>query len=75
MMQALHFGFPDCPLYGVFHPANPPVEPGHGVVMFSSLVREYTRLHHGYRVMAECLAARGFSVLRFDYSGDRKSVV
>jgi len=65
--EPFYFGHPSRPLFGWYHP---PVSPaGRAVVLCSPLGLDGTRAHWSYRHLAERLAAGGFDVLRFDWSG------
>jgi pimeloyl-ACP methyl ester carboxylesterase len=73
-MEALFFGAPDHPLYGVYHP---PVRARHdnaGVVLCYPVGQEYIRIHRAFRWLAAQLAGQGFHVLRFDYTGQGDSI-
>ena len=64
----LYFGPEDRPLFGWVH------QPGDGrsrgtAVLCQPLLREYISVHYTFRMLAEALAARGISAIRFDYDG------
>jgi alpha/beta superfamily hydrolase len=67
-MQALHFGDPDRPLFGVYQPPIGPA-PAHAAALLCNPVgQEYCRAHWAFRRLAGKLAVSGFHVFRFDYS-------
>jgi alpha-beta hydrolase superfamily lysophospholipase len=64
----LYFGPKDRPLFGWVH------QPGDGLsrgtaVLCQPLLREYISAHYTFRMLAEALAARGITAIRFDYDG------
>ncbi len=64
----LYFGPADRPLFGWVH------QPGDGlsrgaVVLCQPLLREYISAHCTFRMLAEELATRGITAIRFDYDG------
>ncbi len=73
MLQAatatpLYFGPEDRPLFGWVH------QPGDGLsrgtaILCQPLLREYISAHYTFRMLAEALAARGITAIRFDYDG------
>ena len=68
-MEAFYFGPSDRRLFGVYHP--PAVErpvPAAAVLCYPFL-QEYLRSHRAFHRLASLLTARGWHVLRFDYSG------
>lgn len=66
-VESFYFGR-DEQLFGMYHPAtgNPR---RHGIVICPPLFHEYYRSHFTIKRIAVELAAKGFDVLRFDYSG------
>jgi uncharacterized protein len=68
-MIALHFGQPEAPLFGVYHPAATSRAGAHAIVVCNAFGTEYMVSHLALRRMAIALAARGHDVLRFDYFG------
>jgi len=73
MMEALFFGEPSHRLYGVYHPPQRVRTVATGVLLCYPAGGEYIRIHRAYRWLADQLAARGFHVLRFDYTGQGNS--
>jgi alpha-beta hydrolase superfamily lysophospholipase len=64
----LYFGPEDRPLFAWVH------QPGDGLsrgtaVLCQPLLREYISAHYTFRMLAEGLAARGITAIRFDYDG------
>ncbi len=72
-MEPLFFGPPHHQLYGVYHPAARTRAVSGGVVLCYPAGQEYIRIHRAYRWLADQLAAVGFHVLRFDYTGQGDS--
>lgn len=68
-MNPFRFGPAARQLYGVFHPAAAAQQRGVAVLVCSPLGQEAVRFHRMLRVLSDRLAARGISVLRFDYFG------
>ena len=68
-MEPFFFGSSDVPLYGVYHPAQGPVDHGHPIIICSSIGQEYMRSHRALRQLANLLNRQGFPVFRFDYRG------
>lgn len=68
-MTALHFGKPDSPLFGVYHPASGERRQRSGTVLCNAFGAEYLLSHFALRRVAVELSRRGHDVLRFDYSG------
>ncbi len=66
-MQAVVFG-EDRLLFGAYHPAAGQSK-RHAVLFVGPLLNESMRPHAALRLMAESIAAKGYDVLRFDYSG------
>lgn len=66
-MQAVVFG-EDRFLFGAFHPASGQAK-RHAVIFAGPLLNESMRSHSALRAMALGVAANGYDVLRFDYSG------
>ncbi len=65
---SLYFGPEDRPLFGWVH------QPADGrsrgtVILCQPLIREYISAHYTFRMLAEVLAARGITAIRFDYDG------
>lgn len=73
MMEPLFFGPPHQQLYGVYHAAVRSRASSTGVVLCYPAGQEYIRIHRAFRWMADQLAAAGFHVLRFDYTGQGDS--
>ena len=67
--QAIHFGAPDRPLFGFYHPPKDGPWRGVGVVLCNPLGTDQTRSERTYRHLAERLSATGFACLRFDLFG------
>ena len=61
------FGAGASRLFGIHHPALGPLRAA--VLLCPPLGQEALRTHRAYRLLAEALASRGCSVLRFDYAG------
>ena len=72
-MEAMFFGPASHALYGVYHPPTRARARESGVVLCYPAGQEYIRIHRAYRWLADQLAACGFHVLRFDYSGQGDS--
>ncbi len=72
-MEPLFFGQPHHQLYGVYHPAARSRAVSAGVVLCYPAGQEYIRIHRAFRWLADQLAAAGFHVLRFDYTGQGDS--
>lgn len=72
-MEAMFFGPDAHALYGVYHPPTRTRVRESGVVLCYPAGQEYIRIHRAYRWLADQLAASGFHVLRFDYSGQGDS--
>lgn len=68
-MTALHFGRPEAPLFGVYHPAVGRRRGTAGIVICNAFGAEYMLSHFALRRVALELAKGGHEVLRFDYSG------
>ncbi len=66
-MTPFHFGSPERPLFGLFHPANTASSDDRAVLLCNPFGQEAVRSHRLYRVLAERLARNGIAVLRFDY--------
>jgi alpha-beta hydrolase superfamily lysophospholipase len=66
---AIHFGAPDRPLFGFYHPPSGTAWRDTGVVLANPLGTDQTRSERTYRRLAERLAASGFPCLRFDFFG------
>jgi alpha-beta hydrolase superfamily lysophospholipase len=67
-MQALHFGDPDRPLFGVYQPPLGPAPAQAAVLLCHPVGQEYGRAHWAVRRLANKLAMSGFHAFRFDYS-------
>lgn len=68
-MNPMFFGSTREPLFGVYHaPTTRPVREA-GVVLCQPVGHEYVRTHRFVLHLAGALAARGYHVMRFDYSG------
>jgi len=65
--QPHYFGAADAPLFGWWHAAENPT--GLAMVLCSPIGREEISAHRSLRHLAEMLAQRGVSTLRFDYAG------
>lgn len=66
-MEPLFFG--KCQqLFGMYHPAQGTPR-GHGLLIAGPLLNETIRSHFALKQVAERCAAKGYDVLRFDYSG------
>ena len=63
-----YFGPTDPPIFGWVHQPADRMARG-TVVLCAPLHREYISAHYTYRVLAERLAARGITAIRFDYDG------
>lgn len=64
----VYFGPEDCPLFGwVYQPAD--LRSRGTVIVCEPLAREYISAHYTFRILGETLAARGITVVRFDYDG------
>ncbi len=63
-----YFRVRQTPLFGWIHPAEGPSRDT-GAILCPPLGHEHLCSHRAYRVLAEHLAAAGFTVLRFDYRG------
>src|SRR5262245_3688452 len=72
-MKPFFFGSSAQPLFGVYHPPAGSAPTREGVVLCGPFGREYLRAHRALRELAHRLAASGFHVLRFDYSGSGDS--
>jgi alpha-beta hydrolase superfamily lysophospholipase len=66
--QAIHFGPPERPLFGFYHPPAEGPWRDTGVVLCSPIGTDQTRSERTYRHLADRLAAAGFACLRFDLS-------
>lgn len=67
-MEAFFFGPPATQLFGAYHPPQG-ASRREGIVLCNPFGQEYMRAHRSFRRLAINLAAKGFSVLRFDYRG------
>jgi alpha-beta hydrolase superfamily lysophospholipase len=67
----LHFGAPEAPLFGWYHPPGAPDGRVRrcGVVVCNPVGDDYVRAHRALRHFAERLQRAGFAVLRFDFGG------
>jgi pimeloyl-ACP methyl ester carboxylesterase len=68
-VEAFLFGQSSRPLFAAYDSAARSMTPPAGVVICSPFGHEYIRAHRMLRNLALALAASGFHVLRFDYSG------
>lgn len=66
-VDSLFFGSSDH-LFGLYHPAIG-LQRNHGIVICAPLFHEYYRTHFAVKRVASDLAAKGYDVLRFDYTG------
>ena len=73
ILEPLFFGPSHHQLYGVYHPAARSRAVSAGVVLCYPAGQEYIRIHRAFRWLADQLAAIGFHVLRFDYTGQGDS--
>ncbi len=64
----LYFGPEDRPLFGWVHQPADRFSRG-TAVLCQPLLREYISAHYSFRMLAEALAARGVTAIRFDYDG------
>lgn len=71
-MEAFFFGPSATQLFGAYH-APQGASRREGIVLCNPFGQEYMRAHRSFRRMAINLAAKGFSVLRFDYRGNGDS--
>ncbi len=67
-MEAFFFGPSATQLFGAYH-APQGTSRREGIVLCNPFGQEYMRAHRSFRRLAINLAAKGFSVLRFDYRG------
>ena len=67
-MEAFFFGPSATQLFGAYH-APQGASRREGIVLCNPFGQEYMRAHRSFRRLAINLAAKGFSVLRFDYRG------
>lgn len=67
-MEAFYFGSSANQLLGAYHPPQG-ASRREGIVLCNPFGQEYMRAHRSFRRLAINLAAKGFSVLRFDYRG------
>jgi alpha-beta hydrolase superfamily lysophospholipase len=65
---SLYFGPEDRPLFGWVHQPVDRCSRG-TVILCQPLMREYISAHYTFRTLAEVLAARGITAIRFDYDG------
>lgn len=72
-MQALFFGSTQRRLFGIYHPAQTSLTESVALLLCNPFGQEAVRTHRIYRVLAERVARRGVSVLRFDYFGSGDS--
>jgi alpha-beta hydrolase superfamily lysophospholipase len=63
------FGPEAAQIFGLYHPPNPTVACGTGVVLCNPFGHEAMCTHRTYRHLAERLASAGFHAFRFDYHG------
>jgi len=68
-VKPVFFGSESCKLYGVYHEADKVKDSGRGILIASPVGHEYIRSYQLVLRMACDLAAQGFHVFRFDYSG------
>jgi alpha-beta hydrolase superfamily lysophospholipase len=68
----LYFGPEDRPLFGWVHQPAGARSRG-SIVLCQPLLREYISAHYSFRMLAEALAARGMTAIRFDYDGSGDS--
>jgi alpha/beta superfamily hydrolase len=68
-MQPFHFGPEGQRLFGVYHAPGATQAASAGAVLCYPVLQEYFRSHRAFLRLAALLAARGWHVLRFDYSG------
>lgn len=66
-VESFFFGR-DNQLFGMYHPAGAS-QRRHGIIICPPLFHEYYRSHFINKRIAVDMAAKGFDVLRFDYSG------
>jgi pimeloyl-ACP methyl ester carboxylesterase len=66
-MIPFHFGTPERPMFGLYHPAGGAAHHDRAVLLCNPFGQEAVRSHRVFRVLAERLAREGFPVLRFDY--------
>jgi len=68
-MEPFYFGQEPRQLFGVYHPPDGALVRRVGVVLCYPVGQEYIRAHRAFLQLAQLLAGRGFSILRFDYYG------
>ena len=64
----LYFGPDDRPLFGWVHQPADGLSRG-TAILCQPLLRQYISAHYTFRMLAEALAARGITAIRFDYDG------
>jgi alpha-beta hydrolase superfamily lysophospholipase len=69
MAQSVIFGSPSRPLLGFYHAAEGAPSRALAIVLCNPVGYQAMAAHRTYRHLADRLAARGFSALRFDYDG------
>ncbi len=67
-MEAFYFGTGDRRLFGVYHPPAVERRVVAAAVLCYPFLQEYLRSHRAFHRLAGLLTARGWHVLRFDYS-------
>lgn len=68
-MNAFFFGNAKSALFGAYYPAQASAAGDRAVLLCGPAGQEYMRAHRAFHQLAGLLAARGFHVLRFDYTG------
>jgi hypothetical protein len=68
-MEAFYFGPAERRLFGVYHPPVVGSRDVAAAVLCYPFLQEYFRSHRAFNRLAGLLTARGWHVLRFDYSG------
>jgi pimeloyl-ACP methyl ester carboxylesterase len=68
-MEAFFFGAGERRLFGVYHPPAVERPVVAAAVLCYPFLQEYLRSHRAFHRLAGLLTARGWHVLRFDYSG------
>jgi len=68
-LQSFYFGQSVAPLYGVYHEPSGGEYRSEAVLICHPIGHEYLRTHRMVKLLADRLAALGYYVLRFDYSG------
>jgi len=68
-MNPMFFGESSSPLFGVYHPPVGGANLNKAVLICSPIAHEHIRSYKAIRNLAKNISAKGYHVMRFDYSG------